>query len=214
MNAVFVPPPPDEMKAALDAFEKYLHADSRLPSLVRLALIHYQFEAIHPFLDGNGRIGRLLITLLFCQEGMLRQPLLYLSAFFESRRQEYYQRLLAVSQKGEWDSWIHFFLIGVAEQSHDSIARTEKLLELWTSYRTRLQKGPATVLQLVDQLFSSPAISISQAASRLGVTFPAAQKNIARLVDAGILKEATGQRRYRIYVAPEIVRIVEAEGLG
>ncbi len=214
MDAVFVPPPLEEMKTALDAFEKYLHAESQLPPLVRLALIHYQFEAIHPFLDGNGRIGRLLMTLLLCKEGILLQPLLYLSAYFEAQRREYYRLLLAVSQRGEWTAWIHFFLLGVSEQSQDSIARTEKLLELWMSYHKRLQKGPATALQLVDQLFSYPAITISQTAKRLGVTFPAAQKNIERLVGEGILKEVTGQRRYRVYIASDVVRIVEAERVG
>ena len=214
MNAEFVPPPVEEMKLALDAFEKYLHAGSDLPPLVRLALIHYQFEAIHPFLDGNGRIGRLLLTLLLCREGILSQPLLYLSAYFEAQRQEYYRLLLAVSQRGEWTAWIHFFLIGVAEQSQDSITRTETLLELWTSYRTRLKKGPATALQLVDQLFSYPAVMISQTAKRLNVTFPSAQKNIERLVGEGILKEVTGQQRYRVYVAHEVVRIVEAAKAG
>ena len=214
MDAVFVPPPVEEMKTALDAFEKYLHADSPLPPLVRLALIHYQFEAIHPFLDGNGRIGRLLMTLLLCREGILPQPLLYLSSFFEAQQQEYYRLLLDVSRSGGWNAWIHFFLVGVAEQSQDSIARTEKLLKLWTTYRKRMQKGPATALQLIDQLFSHPAISISQAASRLDVTFPAAQNNIERLVGEGILKEVTGHQRYRVYVAPEVLRIVEAERAG
>ncbi len=135
MDAVFVPPPVEEMKASLDAFEKYLHEPTTLPPLVRFALVHYQFEAIHPFLDGNGRIGRLLTTLLLCREGIFPQPLLYLSAYFETKQQQYYKFLLHVSLKGEWNAWIHYFLLGVSEQSQDSIARTEKLLELWTGYR-------------------------------------------------------------------------------
>jgi Fic family protein len=213
-DAVFVPPPTEEMKETLGAFEKYLHEPSSLPPLVRFALIHYQFEAIHPFLDGNGRIGRLLITLLLIREGILPQPLLYLSAYFETRRQEYYRLLLEVSRKGDWNTWVRFFLVGIAEQSQDSIVRTERLLELWKVYRKRVQKGPATALRLVDLVFSYPAISISQTAERLEVTFPAAQKNIEKLVGKGILKEVTGQQRYRVYVATEIVRIVEAERAG
>src|SRR5438093_2787845 len=119
MDAVYVPPPEAEMTEALGHLEKYLHSASSLPPLVRLALIHYQFEAVHPFLDGNGRIGRLLLTLLLNSENVLPQPLLYLSAYFERNRNEYYRRLLAVSQNGEWIEWLSFFLRGIAEQSRD-----------------------------------------------------------------------------------------------
>ena len=211
MDATFVPPPPNEMKDALGDLEKYMHADSPLPALVQLALVHYQFETIHPFLDGNGRVGRLLVTLLLCAQGLLQQPLLYLSSFFERYRNEYYDRLLAVSQKGEWEEWIIFFLRGIAVQSKDAIERSDNLLKLWRSYRKKMQsvRASALPLQLVDELFSSPAITVSLAEKMLDVTPRAAQLNIEKLITAGILKEATGKQRNRIYVASEIIQVIE-----
>jgi Fic family protein len=212
-DAVMVPPPVPEMREALDAFEKHLHAPSDLPPLVRLALIHYQFEAIHPFLDGNGRVGRLLISLLLGEWGLLPSPLLYLSAFFERRREEYYARLLAVSRKGEWEAWVRFFLSGVAEQSADAVRRAATLRALQDDYHARLQKARASalLLKLVDGLFDHPAITVNGAAKRLHVTHRAASQNIAKLVAAGILAESTGRARNRIFVAGEIVRAVEAD---
>lgn len=212
-DASIVPPPVPEMNEALDAFEKYLHAPSDEPELVRLALIHYQFEAIHPFLDGNGRIGRLLISLLLCEWGLLPSPLLYLSAFFERRREEYYSRLLGVSQKGEWEAWIDFFLTGVAEQSLDAVSRARRLQALRDRYHARLQRArsSARLLKLVDGLFDHPAMSIRGAARLLGVTQRAASLNIFKLVDAGILAEATGRARNRIFVARSIISTIEEE---
>ena len=212
MEATFVPPPEEEMKEALDLFEKYLHSPSGLPPLIRLALIHYQFEAIHPFLDGNGRIGRLILTLLVCAEKLLPQPLLYLSAYFEQHRQQYYDSLLAVSQAGTWSEWVAFFLRGVAQQSQDAILRSDRLLNLWQEYRRKLQspRASALSLQLVDELFSYPAMTIAWAAKRLDVTPRSAQLNIEKLVHAEILREETGKRRNRVFVASEIVRIIEA----
>jgi Fic family protein len=212
MEATFVPPPEDEMKETLDYFEKYLHAPSELPPLIRLALIHYQFEAIHPFLDGNGRIGRLMLILLLCARGLLPQPLLYLSAYFEQHRQRYYDLLLAVSQAGAWSAWVTFFLEGVAQQSQDALRRSDRLLHLWQEYRQKLQspKSSSLSLQLLDQLFSYPAITAGGAAKRLGVTHRTAQLHIEKLVRLQILREETGRRRNRVFVAPEIVRIIEA----
>ena len=212
MDATYVPPPTDEMHDALGHLEQYLHAPSSLPLLIRLAGIHYQFEAIHPFLDGNGRIGRLLITLLLCSEEALSEPLLYLSAYFERRREDYYRLLLGVSQAGRWDEWISFFLQGVAEQSKDAISRSGQLLDLWQTYRAMLQsaRSSALQLQLVDELFSYPAITIAQAAKRLKVTQRSAQLNVEKLVRKGILREGTGKKRNRVFVAPEIIKITEA----
>jgi Fic family protein len=211
-DAAFVPPPVAEMTQALSDFEKYLHAPPVFPPLVRLALIHYQFEAIHPFLDGNGRIGRLLITLLLCVEGLLPQPLLYLSAFFERHRQEYYRLLMAVSQSGAWTPWIAYFLRGVAEQSSDAVKRANLLLSLRQRYREKMQsaRSSALLLQMVDDLFSTPALDVSSASKRLNVTPRAAQLNVDKLIQSGILKEATGRRRNRIFVAAEIIDIIEA----
>jgi Fic family protein len=212
-EATFVPPPVAEMHGALDAFEKYLHAPSDLPFLIRLALIHYQFEAIHPFLDGNGRIGRLLVILLLCEEKVLETPLLYLSAFFERRRQEYYARLLAVSQKGDWEGWADYFLEGVADQALDAVRRADRLWRLRGKLQEKLQKARASALLpgLLDALFDRPAITVTGAARLLEVTHRAASLNVAKLVRAGILEEATGRRRGRIFVAREILRAVEEE---
>jgi Fic family protein len=211
-DAAFVPPPVAEMTQALSDFEKYLHEPPVLPPLVRLALIHYQFEAIHPFVDGNGRIGRLLITLLLCVEGLLPQPLLYLSAFFERHRQEYYRLLMAVSQSGSWTPWIAYFLRGIAEKSSDAVKRANLLLSLRQRYREKMQsaRSSALLLQMVDDLFSTPALDVSSASKRLNVTPRAAQLNVDKLIKSGILKEATGRRRNRIFVAAEIIDIIEA----
>lgn len=212
IEATYVPPPVDELDKALGQFETYLHAPSTLPLLIRLAAIHYQFEAIHPFLGGNGRIGRLLITLLLCKEGALSETLLYLSAYFERYRNEYYRLLLAVSQAGKWIDWISFFLRGVAEQSRDALARSGRLLQLWQGYRAEFQSARSSALQLrlVDQLFAYPAITANQAARLLKVTHRSAQLNIDKLIRKGILKEATGKQRNRVFVATQIVKIIEA----
>lgn len=210
-EATFVPPPVEEMRGCLDAFESYLHASSDLPSLVRLALIHYQFEAIHPFLDGNGRVGRLLITLLLHEWQLLPQPLLYLSAYFERRRDEYYERLLAVSMEGAWVPWIRFFLEGIAEQCTDAVQRAQRLFALRERYHRDLHatRTSALPLRLVDHLFERPATTIGQAAGVLDVTWRAASLNVDKLVDAGILREATGRERNRIFVAQEILDLLK-----
>jgi Fic family protein len=213
-NATYVPPPVPEMKTALDGLEKYLHAShGSLPPLVRLALIHYQFEAIHPFRDGNGRVGRLLITLLLCSESLLPQPLLYLSAYFERNRREYYRLLLDVSQTGNWEEWVRFFINGVAEESRDAADRSKQLFSLRQEYRKQLQaqNAPGRALELMEDLFTSPVITIASAKKRLGVTPRAVQQHVDRLISASILREVTGRRRNRIFVAEKIIRIVEAD---
>jgi len=213
-NATYVPPPVPNMKDALDRFEKYLHESRRtLPPLVRLSLIHYQFEAIHPFWDGNGRVGRLLITLLLCSERLLPQPLLYLSAYFERNRKEYYRLLLDISQTGNWMDWLRFFVNGVSEESRDAVARSNELLALRQEYREKLQaqKLPGRALELMENLFKEPVITVAGARGRLGVTTRAAQQNVDRLLHAGILREVTGRQRYRVFVAQRIIQIVEAD---
>jgi Fic family protein len=211
-DATYVPPPISEMHACLADLETYLHKQTDLPPLVRLALVHYQFEAIHPFSDGNGRIGRLLITLMLCEERLLPQPLLYLSAFFERNREEYYRRLLAVSKESEWGGWLAFFLRAVASQAKDAVLRSDRLLQLRQNYREQLQstRASALLLQIVDDLFVKPAISNPGISRALEITPRAAQLNIDKLVAAGVLKEATGKRRNRVYVAPEIVAALES----
>lgn len=211
-DATFVPPPPEDLGNCLDELEKYWHAPSSLPAVVRLALIHYQFEAIHPFLDGNGRIGRLLLTLLLCTENYLPQPLLYLSAYFERHRQEYYRLLLAVSQRGAWESWVSFFLRGVTEQSSDAVRRSQKLLGLWQSYRDQFQtaRSSALLLRLIDLLFERPYLSITRVAKELDVTFRTASLNVGKLVTAGILEELPDRRYARLFRAKAILDALEA----
>jgi Fic family protein len=212
-DATYVPPPVDDMRAALDRFEKYLHAPSTLPPLVRVALLHQHFEAIHPFLDGNGRVGRLLITLLLCEWQLLPEPVLYLSAFFERTRADYYAHLLAVNQRGAWRDWILYFLEGVSCEAQDAIRRSRQLLELRQGYRRKLEtaRAPGLSLRLVDELFAAPATSVPRAAALLGVTQRSAQLTISKLVGAGILEETTGRKRDRVFVATAIVRTLEAD---
>lgn len=212
IDASFVPPPVEEMHWTLGEFEKYLHADSELPLLIRLALIHYQFEAIHPFLDGNGRIGRLLLTLLLCHHNVLPQPLLYLSAFFERNREEYYRLLLSVSQRGLWNEWVRYFLFGIEQQSLDAVKRAERLLDLHQQYRNKMQsaRSSALLLRLIDELFAHPVTTVTVAAETLEVTPRSARQNIEKLIAAGILKEASGRQRYQIFIATEIVKVLEA----
>ena len=210
-DATFVPPPVPEMHEALEALEKYLHMPSLLPPLVRLGLIHYQFEAIHPFLDGNGRVGRLLTTLLPCAWELLPIPLLYLSAFFEAHRHSYYDLLLAVSQRGAWEAWLSFFLRGVATQSRDAIARARLLQALQQAYRERFQSERATsrLLRVVDLLFARPILTTRQVEAALDVNFPTAQRYVNQLVEAGLLRETTGKARNRVYRADEVLRVIE-----
>ena len=212
-DATFVPPSVNDMTAALGSLEKYIHDTTHLPPLVRMALIHYQFEAIHPFLDGNGRIGRLLIVLLLVSEKLLPQPLLYLSAFFERHRSDYYRLLLEVSQNGNWREWMIFFLRGVAEQSQDAIVRASKLLELSQKCREKLQnaRASATLLKLADYLFTRPVVNVAIAQRVLKISQPAAQGNIDKLVAEGMLTEVTGRQRGRIYFAHRVMDIVEED---
>ena len=206
-NATIVPPPVDEMHQALDALEKFIHAPSDIPQSARIGLIHYQFEAIHPFLDGNGRIGRLLVILLLIEWGLISQPLLYLSAFFEAHRLDYYDRLLAISRRGEWENWLIFFLKGVSSQSLEAITRIERLGQLRSAYRERLrtERSAVRLLQTLDILFERPILNIRQLEAALEVPYRTAERYVERLEEIGILREVTGQARNRLYRADEII---------
>jgi len=199
------------MREALDALERFLHAPSTLPPLVRLGLIHYQFEAIHPFTDGNGRIGRLLLTLLLCAWDLLPQPLLYLSVYFEARRRAYYDLLLRVSQKGAWEDWLAFFLDGVTMQAQDAAVRARRLQDLREQYRRRFDtaRAAARLLRLVDLLFERPVLTMPQVAEALGVNYASAGRYINQLEAAGLLREITGQARNRVYRADEVLTAIE-----
>jgi Fic family protein len=212
-TATYVPPPVDEMLAALGDLEKFIHAPSDLPSLIRVGLIHYQFEAVHPFLDGNGRVGRLLIALLLSVWKLLPQPLLYLSPYFESSRRTYYDLLLAVSQRAAWEDWLIYFLEGVRQQSLDAVNRISRLQALRSQYLARLQsrRAAARLLRAVDLLFSQPVLTARQVEGALGVKFPGAQRLIDQFVQAGLLREITGGKRNRVYRADEILAVIQGE---
>jgi len=211
-DAIFVPPPVPEMEQALDAYERFLNDAQPYPFLVWLAIAHYQFEAIHPFRDGNGRIGRLLMTLLLCHHGALTEPLLYLSAFFEKNRREYYERLLRVSQHGEWEEWIRFFLRAVEEQAKDAVARATRLNQLRDELGSRVRSARTSALEVatLDELFKFPAISVPTLAQTLKVTYPSALRIVEKFVKNNVLQEATGRSRNRIYYAPDVVAVIEA----
>jgi Fic family protein len=178
--------------------------------LVQIALAHYQFEAIHPFLDGNGRVGRLLITLFLVERGILPTPLLYLSAFFEATRRDYYQRLLGVSAHGEWAAWLHYFLNGVARQSEDALSRAERINALLVQWRTTVAgAGPQTALALVEMLAANPYLTTKRAAEQLDVAFTTAQRAIRRLESLSIISEIRQARRDRVYCATAILKILE-----
>lgn len=210
-TAPYVPPPVQEMHQALGDLERYLYAEPQLPHLIRLGLIHYQFEAIHPFLDGNGRIGRLLIVLLLCAWELLPQPLLYLSAFFQTHRDDYLDLLSAVSQSGAWQEWLDFFLTGVITQARDAVTRTRRLQDIREYYRDRFQKDrkAARLLGVVDYLFERPILTTSQIQKEQEVSFGTAQKYVEQLQDAGLLREITGQARNRVYQADQILQVLE-----
>lgn len=210
-EATYVPPPIDDMHTALHGFERFLHTESAVPPLVRLGLMHYQFEAIHPFLDGNGRVGRLLITLLLCRWQLLSQPLLYISAFFSIHQRAYYDLLLSVSQRGAWEEWLVFFLRGVTSQARDAVARVQRIQDLRERYREQFQsvRASARLLHLVDLLFARPILTSGQVGETLGVTAPTAQGYVDRLEEAGVLREITGQARNRIYRADEVLEAIE-----
>ncbi|MEX2562896.1 MAG: Fic family protein [Nitriliruptoraceae bacterium] len=208
-TARFVPPPVEAMNEALTDLERFLHEDD-LPSLVALALAHYQFEAIHPFLDGNGRVGRLLIPLALCQRGVLLRPMLYLSAYFERYRSRYYDLLFETSATGDPVPWINFFLDGVAQQARDAEERTVALVDLQRDVRDELlaAKVTNTTLRLAESLLDRPYVTAKRVIRQFEVTAPTAQKAIHSLVDQGILTEVTGRKRNRVYLSPRIMDVV------
>jgi len=211
MHATFVPPPVEEMHAALSEWEKYLNERPREPPLIQCALMHYQFEAIHPFIDGNGRVGRLLITFLLCERGLLSLPLLYLSAFFERYRDEYYRRLLAVSQEGDWRGWIEFFLRGVATQAQEACDNAGAILNLHEEVQNQVRaagKAPRHTLRIVDRLFKIPVVAVSVLAKELDLQYSSVKRGIDFLQGLGVLREVTGQQRNRLYMAPKLIDIL------
>ena len=208
-EATYVPPPAEEVQECLTAWEKYL-ADRALPPLIQLALLHYQFEAIHPFRDGNGRVGRLINTLLLVERGLLPSPFLYLSAFFEATRQEYYRRLLAVSREGDWDEWVAYVLNGVARQSEDAVSRAVRITALLDDWRRALVGARSDLpLKLVDDLAANPYCVVKVIAQREKVAYTTAERAVERLVKLKILRQVNKAERDRLFCATAILDILE-----
>jgi Fic family protein len=206
----FVPPPVAQLTACLNDFEKYMNEDHEYPDLVELALIHYQFETIHPYEDGNGRIGRLLVALLTHHWKLLAHPVLRISPFFERRKLQYMDALLGVSQRGDWNTWIRLFLTAVRDQALDSALKARQLFKLRESYRTSVMASSRsnTALEIVDGLFESSVIWPERIKRDLHVTAVTAGRSIDVLVAEGILEEITGKARNRIYIASGIYKIL------
>lgn len=197
-KAAFVPPPVPQMHEALDDFEHFLHDRETLPPLVHCAVAHAQFETIHPFLDGNGRVGRLLIAFLMCERGVLERPLLYLSVYLRARRAEYYDRLMAVRNNGDWEGWVKFFLRGVEEVAESATRTARAILDLREHHRALLESS-VNGFRLLDYLFRQPVLNIRMAEAHLGTSFVTASSTMALLVEKGVLRESTGQKRNRLY---------------
>ncbi len=208
-TANFIPPPPGEVEPCLAAWEKFLH-ESDLPPLVTIALAHYQFEAIHPFLDGNGRVGRLLITLFLIERKILPTPLLYLSAFFEAARRDYYDGLRGVSARGEWSEWLEYFLQGVARMSEDALSRATRINDLLAQWHDKLAgHSTNTPLRVLGLLATNPFVTITGAAKQLSLAFTTAQRAIERLEKHGIVQQASDAKRDRVYCAQALLDILE-----
>jgi len=214
-NAKFVPPPPHLLPEVLTDLEKYMHTDTHeLSALVRVGLVHAQFETIHPYLDGNGRLGRLLITLLFEHWKLLSKPLLYLSLFFKRRRDDYYQRLTAVRSNGDWEGWMSFFLEGVAAMASESVQTAKKLFRLVSQDRERVVSGDGvsiSAVRLFEQLPRRPILTAAGAETLLATTRPTATKAISTLVDLGVLKEVSGKQRDRSFVYVTYLDVLASE---
>ncbi len=201
VDAEFVPPPPVELQQALSDFERFLHDSQSYPALIHAALCHAQFETIHPFNDGNGRVGRLLITLLLCERKILIKPLLYLSYYLKAHRSQYYDRLMAIRNDGDWEGWVKFFLRGIFEVSQAATETARAILDLRELDRAKVVKmsSSSRALQLLDQLYQTPVVTVRSVESILGVAYATASKLVKGFVRQGILIEITSQRRYRIY---------------
>jgi cell filamentation protein, protein adenylyltransferase len=210
-TARYVPPPVAEMNEALDLFERALHDPTPFPVLVIVGLAHAQFETIHPFLDGNGRMGRLLITFLLCEYKVLREPLLYLSIFFKQHRQEYYDRLQAVRDHGDWEGWLSFFLAGVASVAREATDTARQVVRLRERLRgelpSKLGRRSGNGLRLLDALFQHPVVAVKSVEKLLGLSQPASLALVDAMVSVGVLEEVTGLRRNRIFEFGEYLQL-------
>src|SRR5713226_7187957 len=208
-TASFIPPPPGEVEPCLAAWEKFLY-ESDLPPLVTIALAHYQFEAVHPFLDGNGRVGRLLITLFLIEQKILPAPLLYLSAFFEATRRDYYEGLRGISERGTWNDWLEYFLLGVARMSEDALSRAMRINGLLAEWQKKVSgESSNSPLRVVELLGANPFITTKGVTDKLAIAFTTAQRAIERLERARIVKRVGNAKRDRVYCATALLDILE-----
>lgn len=211
-NASFVPPPPDRVLDLMSDLEAFIHADTpEIPSLIKAGMIHVQFETIHPFLDGNGRLGRLLITFLLCTQGVLKQPILYLSLYLKTRRQHYYDLLQRVHESGSWEAWLEFFLDGIIETSSQAVEAAHEILNLFEADRNRIDslgRPAASALRIHQLLQQNPLIRIPDAARKLGISTPTVAKSVQHLEDMGIVREFTGRQYNRRFVYNEYMNIL------
>lgn len=214
-NARFVPPPPQRVAECMSRLEKFVNDESvAMAALVRAALVHVQFETIHPFLDGNGRVGRLLITFQLCESGVLREPLLYLSLFFKKHRSRYYELLDAVRRKGEWESWLEFFLEGVRETAENAVSSARRLEALFITDRNRIAAGgrrAGSALRVQEALKARPVTSMSDLRNRSGLSFPATASAMKLLQELGVARELTGRRRNRVFAYDAYLQILNEE---
>jgi Fic family protein len=212
-NALFVPTPPHALDECLDGFERFLHAeDEGTPPLIRAGLAHVQFESIHPFLDGNGRLGRLLITLILVEAGVLREPILYLSLFLKSRRDDYYRLLQEVRQAGAWEAWMEFFLTGVAETAEQASETARDLIAMFEVHRQRigtLGRSASSALRVHEFMQARPIVTIQSVAGGLQTSFPTASGALERLTELGIVRETTGKQRGRIYAYSDYLALLD-----
>ncbi len=211
-KALFVPPPPEMVEDLMSDLEKFAHDENqKLPALIKAALIHIQFESIHPFLDGNGRLGRLLITLLLCAEGVLIKPILYLSLYFKEHRQLYYDMLQDVRLKGDWERWCEFFLDGVTETATQATSDAKKIINLLEQDRmqiAKIGKSAPTALKIHNYMLKKPYLSLTKAAKELDISVPTITNAVAKLEEIGILKELTGQARNRLFAYTKYLEIL------
>jgi Fic family protein len=213
-NAVFVPPPHLTVAECISDLERFLHGDGNLPILIKAALAHLQFETIHPFLDGNGRVGRLLVTLILCHARVLREPLLYLSLYFKENRAEYYRLLDAVRHDGDWEAWIRFFLEGVEQTANGAVITSRRLAAAFSADRNLVQgqgRRAGSALRILEALNSRPVLTVTGTTERTGLSFPGASDGMRLLAELGIVRELTGKKRNRVYAYDRYLAIL-AEG--
>ena len=212
-EAIFIPPSPEEAQIAMGDLERFLQGDSEIPTLIRCGLVHSQFETIHPFIDGNGRLGRLLITFILCHEGNLRRPLLYLSAHFKKYKTEYYNKLQNVRDKGDWEGWLKFFLQGIWQVAEEAIETAEKIISMQETHRELIQQkmsGPASGLRMLEILYQLPVVNVNEISNRLGVVYRTANRLVAEFEKHGLLFERTGRRRNRrFYYEPYLALLMK-----